>query len=194
MPNNLNGKKVAILVTDGFEQSELQVPKEALEKAGARAIIVSPKEDQVQGWKDKQWGDKLPVDVPLAQARSADFDALMLPGGVVNPDRLRIDERAVRFVRDFLMDNKPIAAICHGPWTLINAGGVNGLRMTSWKSLQADLENAGAEWVDQEVVVDQGLVTSRGPKDLPAFCRKMIEEFGEGPHAGRSPEHLTAMM
>jgi protease I len=179
MPAKLDGKKIAILVTDGFEQSELTEPKKALERAGARALVVSPKSDDVRGWKHKDWGEKVRVDIPLEKANADEFDALLLPGGVMNPDNLRWNERAVAFVKDFVKAEKPIAAICHGPWTLIEAGATRNRRMTSWPSLKTDLKNAGAEWVDQEVVVDNRLVTSRKPDDIPAFNEKMIEEFAK---------------
>lgn len=178
----LNGKKVAILVENGFEQVELTEPKQALEEAGAQAQIVSPVQGQVKGWQHTDWGDEFPVDVPLNQANPNDYDALLLPGGVMNPDKLRRNEQAQRFVRAFFVAGKPVAAICHGPWTLIDAGVVNGRKLTSYHTLQMDLKNAGAAWVDQEVVVDNGLVTSRKPDDIPAFNRKMIEEFAEGWH------------
>ena len=180
---SLRGKKVAILVTHGFEQVELTDPKRALEQAGAQADIVSPAEGKVKGWKFGNWGDEFTIDVPLANARPDDYDALLLPGGVINPDKLRITPGAVEFVQAFHQAGKPVAAICHGPWTLINAGAVRGRTMTSWPSLRVDLENAGARWVDLEVVVDGGLVTSRKPDDLPAFNAKMVEEFAEGRHA-----------
>lgn len=182
MPN-LQGKRVAILATDGFEQSELLEPKKALEDAGAQTEIVSLQQGEIKGWDNKDWGQAVPVDKLVADASSQDYDALLLPGGVMNPDKLRMDEKAVDFVRGFAEEGKPIAAICHGPWTLIEAGAVGGRRMTSWPSLKTDLTNAGAEWVDQEVVVDNGLVTSRKPDDIPAFNRKMLEEIGEGVHA-----------
>jgi protease I len=178
----LNGKKVAILATDGFEQSELLQPREALENEGAETFIISPKEGQIKGWNHSEWGEMIDVDLTLDDANPEEFDCLMLPGGVMNPDRLRMNEQAVEFVQDFVDKGKPIAAICHGPWTLIETGMVLGRRMTSWPSLRTDLVNAGADWVDEEVVVDQGLVTSRKPDDIPAFCRKMIEEFAEGIH------------
>ena len=179
MNAKLDGKRVAILVTQGFEQAELTGPKEALEQAGAQADIVSPVGDSVRAWDEKDWGETFDVDVPLKKAKAADYDALVLPGGVMNPDKLRIDKTAVEFVRRFVEEGKPIAAICHGPWPLIEAGGVEGRKMTSWPSLQTDLRNAGAQWVDEEVVVDNGLVTSRKPADIPAFNRKMLEEIGE---------------
>jgi protease I len=173
----LHSKRVAILVTDGFEQVELTEPQKALEQAGAETVIVSPAEGEVKGWNHKDWGDKLPVDMPLAKARAEDYDALLLPGGVMNPDRLRMDPDAVRFVKHFVDAGKPIAAICHGPWTLIEASGVRGKTMTSWPSLATDLRNAGAAWIDREVVHDGNLVTSRKPDDLPAFNRKMVQAF-----------------
>jgi deglycase len=180
--NELRGKRVAALVENGFEQSELLEPKKALEDAGARVDIVSPQQGKVKGWKHTDWGDEVAVNQPLNGARVDEYDALLLPGGVMNPDKLRANEAAVRFVRSFVEAGKPIAAICHGPWTLIDAGAVEGRRMTSWPSLQTDLRNAGANWVDQECVVDNGLVTSRKPDDIPAFNKKMIEEFAEGRH------------
>jgi len=178
----LNGKRVAILVEDGFEQVELTSPKQALEEAGAKTHIISPKRDKVKGWEHTKWGQEFPVDVAIEQANASDYDALLLPGGVMNPDKLRTNQQAVQFVRSFFDQGKPVAAICHGPWTLIEAGVVNGRKVTSYPSIQTDLKNAGANWVDQEVVVDQGLVTSRNPDDLPAFNRKMVEEISEGRH------------
>lgn len=185
MANELNGKKVAVLATDGVEQVELTEPVKALRQAGAEVHVVAPRSGSIQGWNHFDKGDSIPVDMELDRATPDAYAALLLPGGVVNPDQLRVLPKAVAFVRHFVEQKKPIAAICHGPWTLIDAGGVQGRRMTSWPSLQADLRNAGATWVDQEVVTDQGLVTSRRPDDIPAFCRKMIEEFGEGRHSGR---------
>jgi deglycase len=182
MKAKLDGKRVAILVTEGFEQAELTSPREALVKAGALTDIVSPAGATVRAWDEKEWGETFDVDVPLKGARAEDYDALVLPGGVMNPDKLRMDKSAVAFVREFVQAQKPIAAICHGPWTLIEAGAVEGRRMTSWPSLQTDLRNAGAEWVDEEVVVDNGLVTSRKPADLSAFNKKMLEEISEGRH------------
>ena len=179
----LKGLKVAILVTDGFEQVELTRPQRALDVEGAETQIVSPKPDRVRSWLYTEWGEEFPVDLSLARAKADDFDALLLPGGVMNPDSLRMQPSAVDFVKAFFDAKKPVASICHGPWTLIDAGVVEGRRMTSWPSLQADLRNAGADWVDEEVVVDQGLVTSRKPDDLPAFNAKMVEEFAEGRHA-----------
>ncbi len=180
--NKLSGKTIAVLATDGFEQSELEKPVEALRQAGATVEIISPKDGDIQGWEHHDKGRKVAVDRTLDGAKAGDYDGVVLPGGVINPDALRLEPKAIAFIRSFAEAGKPIAAICHGPWTLINAKAVEGRRMTSWPSLQADLENAGAEWVDEEVVVDRGLVTSRNPDDLPAFCEKMIEAFAEGPH------------
>jgi protease I len=173
----LDGRRVAVLATNGFEQSELEKPIEALKAAGARVEVVSPESGQIQGMEHDEKGRKVPVDRDLSSADAADYDALVLPGGVGNPDKLRLKPEAVAFVRSFATNHKPIAAICHGPWTLINAEAIEGRRMTSWPSLEADLRNAGAQWVDEEVVVDRGLVTSRKPDDLPAFCSKMIDAF-----------------
>ncbi|HKS75247.1 MAG TPA: type 1 glutamine amidotransferase domain-containing protein [Terriglobales bacterium] len=173
----LQGLKIAILVEDGFEQVELTEPRKVLDAAGARTSIVSPKNDKVKGWKFKEWGDELRVDIPLEKAQPNDFDALLLPGGVMNPDKLRMQPRAVEFVRSFFQSGKPVAAICHGPWTIIEAGSARGHRMTSWPSLQTDLLNAGANWVDQESVTDGNLVTSRKPDDIPAFNRAMMTVF-----------------
>jgi protease I len=182
MAQELGGKRVAIVVTDGFEQVEMTEPRKALDAAGAKTDIVSPRKDQVKGWKHTEWGDAFPVDVPLDEADAGRYDALLLPGGVMNPDHLRRDERVQRFVRSFFEAGKPVAAICHGPWTLIDAEVVKGRKLTSYHTIQTDLKNAGARWVDEEVVVDNGLVTSRKPDDIPAFNRKMIEEFAEGRH------------
>src|SRR5690348_11670969 len=176
MAAELNGRSVAILATDGVEQVELTKPMQALKEAGAQVQVVSPKSGSIQGWNHFDKGDTIKVDQPLDQADPNRFDALMLPGGVINPDQLRLQPKAIEFIRHFVQSGKPIAAICHGPWTLINAGGVRGKRVTSWPSLQADLRNAGAEWVDEQVVTDHGLVTSRKPDDIPAFNKKMIEE------------------
>jgi deglycase len=186
MPGKLEGKKIAILVTDGFEQVELTDPKKALEDAGAETHIVSPASGNVWGWKHTDWGDRFRVDVNLEDAEPEAYDGLLLPGGVINPDKLRVLPRVRSFVKSFFDAGKPVAAICHGPWTLIDAGVVRGRTVTSWPSVRTDLENAGAEWVDREVVVDQGLVTSRKPDDIPAFNRKMIEEFAEGRHEGQA--------
>ena len=185
MAGRLDGKKVAILVADGFEQVEMTEPRKALDEAGAKTQIISPAQGQVKGWNHTEWGDQFPVDVPLNNARAEDYDALLLPGGVMNPDKLRMIPEAVNFVGSFFESDKPVAAICHGPWTLVEADVVAGLTMTSWPSLQTDLRNAGANWVDEQVVVDRGIVTSRKPDDILAFNAKMIEEFAEGRHSGR---------
>jgi protease I len=185
MEQSLSGRKVAILVENGFEQVELTEPRKALTEAGAAVHVVSPQPGKVKGWNHTEWGETLPVDVPLETARPEDYHALMLPGGVMNPDRLRMNPSAVAFVKAFMMERKPVAVICHGAWTLVEADVVNGRRITSWPSLRTDLENAGAEWVDEPVVVDQGLVSSRKPDDIPAFNAKMIEEFREGRHQAR---------
>ncbi len=185
MGKRLDGKKVAILVADGFEQVELTEPKKALEDAGAITQIVSPAGDEVQGWHHDDKADKFKVDMPLDLARSDDYDALLLPGGVKNPDKLRVLTRAIEFVDGFFAAGKPVAAICHAPWTLIEGDVIKGRTITSWPSLKTDLENAGAKWVDREVVVDSGLVTSRKPDDIPAFNQKMIEEFAEGRHGNQ---------
>lgn len=180
---DVRSPRVAILVTDGFQQVEVTGAKKALEDAGASAAIVAPHPGQVRAWQSTHWGDEFVVDVPLYRANPDEFDALVIPGGTMSPDKLRRDERALVFVRAFSQSRKPIAAICHGPLTLIDAGVVAGRRLTSYPSIQTDLKNAGAEWVDEEVVVDNGLVTSRSPEDLPAFNRKMIEEIAQAAHA-----------
>ena len=185
MAKKLDGKTVAVLATDGVEQVELTEPVKALRDAGATVHVVAPKAGQIQGWNHHDRGDMVDVDVTLDQADAARYDALLLPGGVINPDALRLEPKAIEFIKGFVTSGRPIAAICHGPWTLIDAGGVRGKRMTSWPSLQTDLRNAGATWVDEQVVTDHGLVTSRKPDDIPAFCGKMIEEFCEGRHTGR---------
>jgi protease I len=185
MEKKLRGKKVAILVADGFEQVELTEPKKALEDAGAMTEIVSPAEDQVQGWNHDEKADLFSVDMPLTLARSDDYDALLLPGGVRNPDQLRILIRAVEFIDGFFATGKPVAAICHAPWTLIDSEKVRGRTITSWPSLKSDLINAGARWVDRDVVVDNGLITSRKPADIPAFNKKMIEEFAQSRYSRR---------
>jgi protease I len=181
----LDGKRIAILATDGFEQSELLEPKKALEQAGAKVEVISPKQGHIRGWKMKDWGDTVPVDRPLSAARVEDFDGLVVPGGQINPDLLRADPKAVQFVRDFFASGKPVGAICHGPWLLIEAGVIEGCRATSYHSIKTDMKNAGANWVDEPVVVDKGLVTSRKPDDIPAFSEKLIEEFAEGRHHRR---------
>jgi protease I len=173
----LQGLKVAILATDGFEQSELTEPRKALDEAGATTEIISPKEGRVRGWNHKDWGSEVKVDKRLESADPQDYDALVLPGGVMNPDALRMNAGAVAFVRSFFTAGKPVGAICHGPWTVIESGAARGHRMTSWPSLKTDIKNAGAEWVDEEVVVDGKLVTSRKPDDLPAFNRELLKLF-----------------
>ena len=178
----LNGKKVAILVAEGFEQSEMVGPRTALEAAGAETSIVSPSKDEVQGWNHFDHADRFHVDVDMESANADDFDALLLPGGVANPDQLRTDPKAVQFVKAFVDSGKPVGVICHGPWTLIEADAVQGKQVTSWPSIRTDLINAGATWVDEPVVCDNGLVTSRKPDDIPAFNAKMIEEFAEASH------------
>jgi protease I len=183
--NRLNQKRVAILATDGVEQVELTEPRKALEDAGATAQLVSPKRGKIKAWQRDHWGDELKVDVSLDEARAEDYDALMIPGGVMNPDHLRMDQKAVQFVKSFFLAGKPVAAICHAPWMLVEADVVRGRTVTSWPSLRTDLRNAGADWVDREVVTDEGLVTSRKPDDIPAFNKKMIEEIAEGVHAGQ---------
>ena len=190
--NDLSGKRVAILATDGVEQAELTEPRKALDQAGAKTSVVSPKSGKIKGWQHDHWGDEIPVDVPLDSARADDFDALMLPGGVMNPDHLRQDQRAVQFVKDFFQAGKPVAAICHGPWLLVEANVVRDRTVTSWPSLQTDIRNAGGDWVDREVVTDEGLVTSRKPDDIPAFNRKMLEEFAEGEHTGQRAQATKA--
>jgi protease I len=182
MAEDLKGLRVAILVADGFEQVELTEPKKALEEVGAETQIVSPVKGEVQGWNHFDKGDSFAVDVPLQHADPQNYDALLLPGGVANPDQLRMIPEAVSFIKRFFEAGKPVAAICHGSWPLIDAGVVRGRKITSWPSLKADLRNAGADWVDQEVITDNGLVTSRKPDDIPAFNRKIIEEFAEGRH------------
>jgi protease I len=175
---NLEGLKVAILITDGFEQVEMVKPREALDEAGAVTSVVSPKRQSVRGWNFTDWGQEFPVDVQLDQADPKNFDALLLPGGVMNPDKLRMEPKAVSFAKAFFDAGKPVAVICHGPWTVIEAGAAKGRRIASWPSLQTDLRNAGAEWIDQEVVVDGELVSSRKPDDIPAFNREMLNLFG----------------
>ena len=183
MARKLDGKRVAILVADGFEQVEMTKPREALDEAGAETKIVSLKPGKIQGMNHADKGDKFDVDLAAKNARSNDFDALMIPGGLFNPDALRSDQNALEFARHFFREHKPVAVICHGPQVLISADLVRGRKMTSWPAIQVDMRNAGAKWVDEEVVVDNGLVSSRKPDDIPAFNRKMIEEFAEGRHA-----------
>lgn len=182
MSANLKGRKVAILATDGVEQAELTEPKKALDQAGATTHVVSPKKGEIRAWKSKEWGESIKVDKTLDQVKASEYDALVLPGGVINPDHLRTDASAVNFVREFAQSGKPVAAICHGPWTLIEAGVVKGKKVTSWPSLKTDLRNAGANWVDEQVVLDGNFITSRKPDDLPAFSQKIIEEIADGKH------------
>lgn len=185
MPNqNLQGKRVAILATDGVEKAELLEPRKALDQAGAKTTLIGLETGTIKAWQHDRWGEQISVDLPLAGAREQDFDALMLPGGVMNADLLRLNRTAVDFVRDFFAVGKPVAAICHAPWLLVEAGVVRGKTLTSWPSLKTDIQNAGGDWVDRNVVNDEGLVTSRKPQDIPAFNAKMIEEFAEGIHAG----------
>jgi protease I len=183
MAGKLDGKKIAILVTDGFEQVEMTEPRKALQGAGAETKIVSPKSGQIQGMNHADKGDKFDVDLELDDARPEEFDALLIPGGLMNPDELRATPEALDFTRHFFREGKPVAAICHGPWVLIDAGVIRGRTLTSWPNIKTDVKNAGGNWVDEEVVVDNGLVTSRKPDDIPAFNNKMIEEFCEGRHA-----------
>lgn len=183
MENKTTNKKIAVLVANGFEQSEFEQPVAALKKENMTVEVISLQSGKVKGWKEKNWGDEFTVDKTIDVVRAADYDALVLPGGVMNPDTLRTNRDVVAFVTDFFEQEKPIAAICHGPWTLIETGKLNGRKVTSYHSIKTDLKNAGANWTDEEVVVDNGLVTSRSPKDLPAFCKKMIEEIKEGVHA-----------
>jgi protease I len=182
MARKLDGKKVAILVTDGFEQVEMTKPREALNDAGAETKIVSLKPGKIQGMNHTDKGDKFDVDLTLDEARPEEFDALLIPGGLMNPDALRSNDDALEFTRHFFREGKPVAAICHGPWVLIDAGVVRGRTLTSWPAIKNDVKNAGGKWVNEEVVVDNGLVTSRKPDDIPAFNKKMIEEFCEGRH------------
>lgn len=184
MAKKLEGKRVAIVVAKGFEQVEMTSPREALEEAGAETDLISTESERVKAWRHTEWGESFEVDVPIDDADPDDYDALLLPGGVMSPDKLRVDERVLDFVATFFEEGKPVAAICHAPWTLIDADVVEGRHVTSYPSLRTDLENAGARWTDEEVVVDEGLVTSRKPEDLPAFNAKMIEEIAEGIHAG----------
>lgn len=180
---DLKGKNVAILATDGFEDSELRSPMEALRAAGANVMVVSLAAGEIRGWKDGNWHEKIKVDKTVKESTAEHYDALVLPGGVINPDLLRRNAEAVGFVKDFFKQKKPVAAICHGPWMLAEADVLRGRKVTSYASIRTDLQNAGAHWVDQEVVVDAGLVTSRSPKDLPAFNAKLVEEIAEGKHA-----------
>ncbi|MBS1617363.1 MAG: type 1 glutamine amidotransferase [Bacteroidetes bacterium] len=182
MSRSIANKKIAVVATDGVEESEFTVPIEALKNADATVEVISLKPGKIKAWNHTDWGGEYSVDKTIAEAQAADYDALVLPGGVMNPDKLRTDADTVAFVASFLEEGKPIAAICHGPWTLIETGHLKGRHMTSYPSIKSDLINAGVDWSDEEVVVDNGLVTSRKPDDLPAFCAKMIEEIGEGQH------------
>ena len=186
MPYDLTGKSVAILATDGFEESELVEPRTALEEAGADVHVVSLEEGSIRGWADGDWSDEVEVDRAVSEVDADDYDGLVLPGGVINPDLLRRDDDAVGFVKRFFASHKPVAAICHGPWMIVEAGAADGRRMTSFHSIRTDVQNAGATWVDEEVVVDQGLVTSRHPGDLPAFNEKVLEEVQEGAHVAQT--------
>jgi protease I len=181
MALNLKGKKIAILATDGFEQSELMQPRKALEEAGAHTEVISPNAGKIKGWDHTDWDEAVKVDKTLDNANPQDYDALVLPGGVINPDHLRMDPKAVKFVQQFVSTGKTVGAICHGPWTLIETGALSGKTVTSWPSLKTDLKNAGANWVDQEVVTDGQFITSRKPDDIPAFSRAMIESVAHGP-------------
>jgi protease I len=192
MAKHLTGKRVAFLATDMFEQVELTEPWRAVEEAGGEPELISLKQGSIQGFDHYDKGDTFSVDRTVEEVQADEYDALVLPGGVGNPDRLRMDENAVSFVRDFVDSGKPVAAICHAPWTLIEAGVVRGRTLTSFPSIRTDVTNAGGEWVDRDVVVDKGLVTSRSPDDLPAFCAKLVEEIAEGVHAGRTVGAGTA--
>ena len=191
MANKLEGKRIAFLATDGVEQSELEQPWHELKQAGAKVELLSVHKGAIQAMRHMEKSDTFEVDGLVAEADASDYDGLVLPGGVANPDTLRMNRPAVAFVREFFAQSKPVAAICHGPWTLIEAGAIRGRTVTSWPSLKTDIKNAGGNWVDEEVHVDQGLVTSRKPADLPAFCAKAIEEFAEGPHIKRRQPGAT---
>jgi protease I len=180
MASNIKGKKIAILATDGFEQAELLDPRKALDDAGATTVVISPKSGEIKGWNMKEWGQTVKVDKVLDDANPNEYDALVLPGGVINPDHLRMDPKAVNFVKQFVSTDKPVAAICHGPWTLIETGALSGKTVTSWPSLKTDLKNAGANWVDQEVVTDGQFIFSRKPDDIPAFSKAIIEAVSRG--------------
>ncbi len=192
MANTLQGKTIAILATDGFEQSELLKPRKALDEAGARTQVVSPNQGKIKGWDTKDWGDEVKVDVPLKSADPSNYDALLLPGGVQNPDKLRMIPEAVAFVKRFVDEGKPIAAICHGPWMLVETGAVRGRTVTSWPSLKTDIQNAGGTWVDEQVILSNGIVTSRKPDDIPAFNKEMIELFSKGTAESGKSERKAA--
>ena len=178
--------KILIIATNGFEQSELEVPRDKLKQAGAQVTIASLDGKEITGWDHTDWGRPAQVDLKIADAKGADYDALVIPGGVINPDKLRIDEPTIKLVKDFLASGQIVAAVCHGPWLLIQADALKGRQATSYKSIRKDVENAGARWVDEEVVVDNGIITSRNPDDLPAFVKKIIEEVEEGKHHRRA--------
>ena len=188
MTGNLAGKRIAILATDGFEQVELTEPRKALDEAGAMTHVIAPKSGKIKGWKTREWGDAIDVDKTLDQVKAQEYDALVLPGGVINPDHLRMEPKAVNFVREFVATGRPVAAICHGPWTLVEIGYVKGRTLTSWPSIKTDIVNAGGKWVDKPVVTDKGLVTSRKPDDIPEFNREMIAQFAEARHS-RATKH-----
>jgi len=192
LANTLQRKTIAILATDGFEQVELTQPRKALEEAGARTQVVSPHGNSIRAWNTKDWGEEVPVDVTLDSADPAKYDALLLPGGVMNPDHLRMIPEAVKFVKHFFEQGKPVASICHGPWMLVEAGAVRGRTVTSWPSLKTDIRNAGGTWVDEEVVLSNGVVTSRKPDDIPAFNRKMIGLFSKGANASEQQDRKVA--
>jgi protease I len=179
---SIEGKRIAVLATDGFEQSELEVPVKHLRAAGAEVHVVSLKSGEIMGWQGKDWGNAVPVDAVLSEIDASVYDALVLPGGQINPDLLRVEAEAIAFIKSFWTAGKVIGAICHAPWLLVEAGIVEGRQMTSYGSIKTDVKNAGADWIDAEVVTDQGLVTSRKPEDLPAFCAKLVEEIAEGTH------------
>jgi protease I len=193
MANELQGRKIAFLAADGVEQVELTEPWKAVEQAGGEPELLSIESGEIQAFNHLDQGDTFPVDREVAHAEATDYDGLVLPGGVANPDFLRGDENAVAFVRDFFEQGKPVGVICHGPWTIVEAGLVKGRKLTSWPTLETDIRNAGGNWVDEEVVVDAGLVSSRKPEDLPAFCAKIVEEFGEGKHAEQAEKAAEAV-
>ena len=192
MANELQGKRIAFIAADGVEQVELTEPWKAVEQAGAEPELLSVEEGEIQGFEHLDKGATFKVDKVVSRADPADYDGLVLPGGVANPDFLRTDENTVQFIRRFFEQGKPVGVICHGPWTLVEAGIVKGRTITSWPSLRTDIENAGGKWVDKEVVVDAGLVSSRKPADLPAFCAKIVEEFGEGVHEEQAEKTAAA--